>query len=594
MSQITRCPACSTQFKVVADQLRISEGWVRCGNCAEVFDASEFLMPAPPPALLPDVSLTDVRPPPQPVARADESTRAWGAPPASAPVAAKGAAVAKPQAPAVVAPSAPASSPARAQAPLPEVLAVPDPVLPAFLAAAPAGDRDGHPQGTELGLEPLAPFAWGGAPAAPTRRNPPQVSTPVPPPVPVRPVIVERQESRILSADMLELVLQGTRAPVPVAAPEAPAAQVAQAPVPLPGGYELPYAEDFADTALLPEALEEDLELPQGLAVAAPADGAAAAAPQATPESDSQVHAPYPPLDLPTRPQDPPTRQGEQGLVLEAAPANVRGQSAERLDRLEGDLHGDSGRAMKRPKEAAEWAEGLGFAEDADSGTGPAPALPSVAFPPLSPRVELKEPPTPSSAPLGLLADAAGDDDGDGDATAHAAPTEDVSFVKAARRRAFWRKPLVRVALVAVSLGLLAVLAGQVAVHERNRLAAMEPRLRPALLALCEPLQCALAPQRQISDVVIDSSSFNKARGDSYVLAITMKSRATLPLEMPAVELTLTDAQDQPVLRRVLLPSEMSAPQELPAGGEWNAAVSVLVTTGGARVAGYRLLAFYP
>ena len=588
MSQITRCPACSTQFKVVADQLRISEGWVRCGNCAEVFDASEFLMPAPPPALLPDVSLTDVRPPPQPVARADESTRAWGAPPASAPVAAKGAAVAKPQASAVVAPSAPASSPARAQAPLPEVLAVPDPVLPAFLAAAPAGDRDGHPQGTELGLEPLAPFAWGGAPAAPTPRNPPQVSTPVPTPVsPVRPVIVERQESRILSADMLELVLQGTRAPVPVAAPEAPAAQVAQAPVPLPGGYELPYAEDFADTALLPEGLAEDLELPQGLAVPAPADGAAAAAPQATPESDSQVHAPYPPLDLPTKPQDPPAQQAVRVSVLEAA----QSQPAERLERLEGDA-GNAGRAKKQPLETSVLGEGRDVVDGVDGEVAPALALPSVAFPSVSTDSERKEPPTSSSAPAELLADAAGDDDDD--ATADATPTEDVSFVKAARRRAFWRKPLVRVALVAVSLGLLAVLAGQVAVHERNRLAAMEPRLRPALLALCEPLQCALAPQRQISDVVIDSSSFNKARGDSYVLAITMKSRATLPLEMPAVELTLTDAQDQPVLRRVLLPSEMSAPQELPAGGEWNAAVSVLVTTGGARVAGYRLLAFYP
>ncbi|PIF91654.1 putative Zn finger-like uncharacterized protein [Acidovorax sp. 62] len=587
MSQITRCPACSTQFKVVADQLRISEGWVRCGNCAEVFDASEFLMPAPPPALLPDVSLTDVRPPPQPVARADESTRAWGAPPASAPVAAKGAAVAKPQAPAVVAPSAPASSPARAQAPLPEVLAVPDPVLPAFLAAAPAGDRDGHPQGTELGLEPLAPFAWGGAPAAPTPRSPPQVSTSVPTPVSVRPVLVERQESRILSADMLELVLQGTRAPVPVAAPEAPAAQVAQAPVPLPGGYELPYAEDFADTALLPEGLSEDLELPQGLAVPAPADGAAAAAPQATPESDSQVHAPYPPLDLPTRPQDPPAQQAVRVSALEAA----QSQPAERLERLEGDA-GNAGRAKKQPLETSVLGDGRDVVDDVDGEVAPALALPSVAFPSVSTDSERKESPAFSSAPAELLADAAGDD-GD-DATADAAPTEDVSFVKAARRRAFWRKPLVRVALVAVSLGLLAVLAGQVAVHERNRLAAMEPRLRPALLALCEPLQCALAPQRQISDVVIDSSSFNKARGDSYVLAITMKSRATLPLEMPAVELTLTDAQDQPVLRRVLLPSEMSAPQELPAGGEWNAAVSVLVTTGGARVAGYRLLAFYP
>ena len=40
MSLVTRCPACGTQFKVVRDQLRISDGWVRCGRCSEVFDAS--------------------------------------------------------------------------------------------------------------------------------------------------------------------------------------------------------------------------------------------------------------------------------------------------------------------------------------------------------------------------------------------------------------------------------------------------------------------------------------------------------------------------------------------------------------------------
>lgn len=43
MALITRCPVCGTQFKVVPDQLRISEGWVRCGQCAEVFDASSDL-----------------------------------------------------------------------------------------------------------------------------------------------------------------------------------------------------------------------------------------------------------------------------------------------------------------------------------------------------------------------------------------------------------------------------------------------------------------------------------------------------------------------------------------------------------------------
>lgn len=39
MSLTTRCPACGTLFRVVPDQLRISEGWVRCGRCAAVFDA---------------------------------------------------------------------------------------------------------------------------------------------------------------------------------------------------------------------------------------------------------------------------------------------------------------------------------------------------------------------------------------------------------------------------------------------------------------------------------------------------------------------------------------------------------------------------
>src|SRR5512141_485978 len=43
MSLITRCPACGTMFKVVPDQLRISEGWVRCGHCSDVFDATANL-----------------------------------------------------------------------------------------------------------------------------------------------------------------------------------------------------------------------------------------------------------------------------------------------------------------------------------------------------------------------------------------------------------------------------------------------------------------------------------------------------------------------------------------------------------------------
>jgi predicted Zn finger-like uncharacterized protein len=67
MSLATRCTACGTIFRVVQDQLRVSEGWVRCGRCAEVFDAREQLFdidrevpppwPATPP---PDITPADL------------------------------------------------------------------------------------------------------------------------------------------------------------------------------------------------------------------------------------------------------------------------------------------------------------------------------------------------------------------------------------------------------------------------------------------------------------------------------------------------------------------------------------------------------
>ncbi len=53
MSLITQCPACTTLFKVVPDQLRISDGWVRCGQCDEVFDANAHLQAVAPVLLRP-------------------------------------------------------------------------------------------------------------------------------------------------------------------------------------------------------------------------------------------------------------------------------------------------------------------------------------------------------------------------------------------------------------------------------------------------------------------------------------------------------------------------------------------------------------
>ncbi len=176
---------------------------------------------------------------------------------------------------------------------------------------------------------------------------------------------------------------------------------------------------------------------------------------------------------------------------------------------------------------------------------------------------------------------------------------ESVSFVREARRKAFWRRPAVRVMMSLVVLLLLAVLGLQVAVHERDRIAAIEPRARPWLEQLCLHLQCAIEPLREIESIVIDSSSFTKLRADTYRLSLTLRNNASVPLAMPAIELVLTDAADQPVVRRVLTPADLGAgaPGRTPVigpGAEWSGNYPLGVNGNSSRIVGYRLLAFYP
>ncbi|NPC56111.1 DUF3426 domain-containing protein [Caenimonas soli] len=173
----------------------------------------------------------------------------------------------------------------------------------------------------------------------------------------------------------------------------------------------------------------------------------------------------------------------------------------------------------------------------------------------------------------------------------------ELSFVRQARREEFWQRRGVRAtALVALTI-LGAMLALQVVLHDRDRLAASDPGLRPLLARLCQPLNCSVRSPRQIDSLAIDSSAFTKLAGDSYRLSVTLKNQASTEVAMPALELTLTDAQDQAVVRRVLMPTELGThPGVIAAGSEWSGAVVLTVAANGAgaRIAGYRLLAFYP
>ncbi|HQT25479.1 MAG TPA: DUF3426 domain-containing protein [Burkholderiales bacterium] len=43
MSMVTRCPHCSTSFRITSDLLKMRHGMVRCGHCSEVFNAFDSL-----------------------------------------------------------------------------------------------------------------------------------------------------------------------------------------------------------------------------------------------------------------------------------------------------------------------------------------------------------------------------------------------------------------------------------------------------------------------------------------------------------------------------------------------------------------------
>lgn len=227
-----------------------------------------------------------------------------------------------------------------------------------------------------------------------------------------------------------------------------------------------------------------------------------------------------------------------------------------------------------------------------DDSTAPPPAAQPAKVPELSPDSELEPAPEPvlESASLSDATETVATDP-----FAQPLPEAEPGFVRAARRKAFWHAPGVRLALALGSTVLLVGLALQVALHERNALAARLPSLRPALQGLCALTGCTLTARQDISQVVIASSAFTRsAQPDSYLLSLTIENQAGTELAMPAVELTLTDLQDQPVLRRVLLPADLQAPATLGAQAEWSVRIPLAVSATPTRIAGYRALVFYP
>jgi predicted Zn finger-like uncharacterized protein len=196
MSLATRCPVCQTVFRVVQDQLKVSEGWVRCGRCAKVFNAFEGLFdlerefPAlqraaegssasPSQRVLEDLARRNPRPQHGTQWEQELDTRGTvrDATPPTAPPEASAPAPFKTSSPAVFKPSAPA--PFKPSAPAPFQPSAPAPFKPsapaAFKPSAPAPFQPSAPAPVGASTTAAAPAI---APRAPTTPPPFRPSTP--------------------------------------------------------------------------------------------------------------------------------------------------------------------------------------------------------------------------------------------------------------------------------------------------------------------------------------------------------------------------------------------------------------------------------
>jgi len=147
--------------------------------------------------------------------------------------------------------------------------------------------------------------------------------------------------------------------------------------------------------------------------------------------------------------------------------------------------------------------------------------------------------------------------------------------------------------LWSVLLFLLALtLVLQVSYVQRHVLVLHWPAAASGLHTFCHAVGCTIEPLQDVEALVIESSTLVR-RADDFVLSWTLRNTSGSSVAMTALELTLLAANQQPVLRKVLLPREVQAPQVLQPGQTWAGQLSLRMATE-TPFSDYRIVSFYP
>lgn len=132
----------------------------------------------------------------------------------------------------------------------------------------------------------------------------------------------------------------------------------------------------------------------------------------------------------------------------------------------------------------------------------------------------------------------------------------------------------------------------------RDEIAIYYPNAKSYLLQACQQLSCSINLPKKIEFIIIDDSDMQEDAEHPGLIrfASTLINSGSHVVAYPNLELTLTDVEDKPVLRRIFKPDEyLPAETNIADGIQANAEtkIKLAVTTSDVAVAGYRVFVTY-
>ena len=148
-------------------------------------------------------------------------------------------------------------------------------------------------------------------------------------------------------------------------------------------------------------------------------------------------------------------------------------------------------------------------------------------------------------------------------------------------------------ALWAAVVLMLCLLPALLVVQQRQALLVKWPALWPVFSRVCAVTRCELAAVSRAQDLVIDTSSLTP-QSDGYAVTAVLRNTAPWPVRPAALELTLLDGQEQPVVRRVFLPDALKLSQTLQPEQTIALRLAFTLDASVGVVTGYRLRSIQP